>query len=268
MSKRVLIVDDDSEILLMLQFALEKLGLGYQVVTALGSDEAMKQIENDSFDLVVTDYMMNGITGVDLARAMRRIAPDTQVILMTAYGTRRLRDTTEYLGINGYLDKPFTLQKIQEVIQHTLESAPGQADLSQPKIPVLDKAVGQHMQALQANTNARFVLLLTSGGYPLHVVGPTDDLRLANISALIAANFLAAAEMADLLSNQTVFKSTFHEGDDFNVYAYDIDGAHLLAVVFDAKLKPGVVWFYTKQAAAALAPLLGQPSQDAPDNGD
>ncbi|MEM7033482.1 MAG: response regulator, partial [Chloroflexota bacterium] len=67
MTKRILIVDDDEDILLMLKFTLRKLGPNYEVATALGSVEALALLEKYTFDLIVTDYMMKSITGVDLA---------------------------------------------------------------------------------------------------------------------------------------------------------------------------------------------------------
>jgi CheY-like chemotaxis protein/predicted regulator of Ras-like GTPase activity (Roadblock/LC7/MglB family) len=263
MPKRVLIVDDDKEILLMLDFALKKLGPEYEIVTAMGSLEALEMVEQEQpFDLVVTDYVMKEITGVDLARAVRRISPTTPVVLMTAYGTRRLRDTTETLGFDGYLDKPFTVQKIRGIVKHLIQSPRVETDAPRPEeAPVAGTDIQGHLKVLQANTNARCVLLLRSDGYPVHVVGQTSNLPVPNISALIAANFMSAGELANLLGNQRVFKSSFHEGEDYNVYAYDVNSVFLLAVVFDANRKPGVVWFYTKQTAVTLAPLLKEEAK-------
>ena len=263
MPKRVLIVDDDKEILMMLEFALKKLGPDYEIVTAIGSVEALNRVEKEGpFDLVVTDYVMKEITGVDLAQGVRHISPTTPVVLMTAYGTRRLRDTTEILGFDGYLDKPFTVQKIRGIVKHLIQSGRVATDTPRPEeAPVAGKDIQGHLKVLQANINARCVLLLRSDGYPVHVVGQTSNLRVPNISALIAANFMSAGELANLLGNQRVFKSSFHEGDDYNVYAYNVNGVFLLAVVFDANRKPGVVWFYTKQTAVALAPMLSRPGK-------
>jgi CheY-like chemotaxis protein len=263
MPKRILIVDDDKEILLMLDFALKKLGPDYEIVTAKGSVEALNKIEQEKrFDLVVTDYVMKEITGVDLARAVRRISPGTPVVLMTAYGTKRLRATTETLGFDGYLDKPFTVQKIRGIIKHTIESVRPDPGAPSPDVPAVGQDIRDHLRALQANTSARCVLLLRSDGYPVHVVGQSSNLPVPNISALIAANFMSAGELANLLGNQQVFKSSFHEGDDYNVYTYNVNSAFLLAVVFDANRKPGVIWFYTKQTAVVLTPLLSQPGEN------
>jgi CheY-like chemotaxis protein/predicted regulator of Ras-like GTPase activity (Roadblock/LC7/MglB family) len=257
MPKRVLIVDDDKEILLMLDFALKKLGPEYDIITATGSIEALEMVQQaDPFDLVVTDYVMKEITGVDLARAVRRISPKTPVILMTAYGTKRLRATTESLGFDGYLDKPFTVQKIRGIVQqmvHVERKVP--EDMPEPE-PMPTEDMSEHLKALQINANARCVLLLRSDGYPVQVAGDTRSLNLPNVSALIAANVMSAGELAHLLGNEEAFRSSYHEGGDFNVYAYNVNDTFLLAVVFDANRKSGVVWFYTKQTALVLAPLL------------
>ncbi len=261
MSKRILIIDDDKDILMMLDYALKKLGTGYEIFTAQGSIEALGMIEKQSFDLIVTDYMMKVMTGVDLARAARRISPQTQIVLMSAYGSKRLQATSESLGFEGYLDKPFEVSKIREIVRNAF--VPASSPSAQPmadKNQQLTAGIMKQLRGLHVSVSALCVLLLTSDGHPVQVFGQTDGLRISNISALIAANFMGTTELANLLGNRSVFRSSFHAGDDYNLYVYDVNDSFLLAVVFDAKRKPGVVWFYTKQAANALLSLLKEPS--------
>lgn len=265
--KRILIVDDDKEILVMLDYGLRKLGASYEVVTALGSVEALEKIEAKPFDLIVTDYMMKDMTGVDLARAARSLTPGTQVILMSAYGSKRLRATTKYLGFDGYLDKPFDVVTMREIIKNALgEPEPVVEKPVSEKAAVILQKIQTILQGLLASANARCVLLLTAAGYPAQVAGQTNGLNISNISAVIAANFMSTTELANLLGNRAIFTSSFHAGEDYNLYVHDVNGAFLLAVVFDAQRKPGVIWFYTKQAASALAPLLKPRSRSAPTN--
>ena len=264
-AKRILIVDDDEDIRRLLELSLRRLGPEYEIVTAQNSVAALALIEKENFDLVVTDYMMPGMTGIDLARAVRRIAPDTHVVLMTAYGNTPLQETTKFLGLDGYVRKPFKLDRIQEIVkqavQHTSKEPEQHHDGHHLGPQALARAVLRLLQQLHVNAGVYCVLLINSEGYPVHVVGRTDDLEVSGVSALVAANFLAAMELASLLGNQAVFKSSYHEGDDYNIYAYDVNGAYLLAVVFDARLKPGTVWFYTKQTAVALAALFEKTSR-------
>ncbi len=267
-TKRVLIVDDDKSILRMLEFGLKKLGSDYEFFTALDIYGAMEHVEKQWFDLVITDYMMPGMTGVDLARVVRRVSPDTQVVLMTAYGSSELRHTTDNLGIDGFLNKPFTMEQIREVVLRATnryepeEEAP---PIPVPQTPPLDLEVSQlndqsvesYLQKLQVDAGSRGVILITSDGHQVQLVGQIDNSKLEYICALIAANFHSPLELSNLLDNQKPFKASFFEGDSYNLYVCNVNGKYLLAVVFDVRLRPGVVWFYTKQTASALVSLLG-----------
>jgi len=265
--KRVLIVDDDKSILRMLEFGLKKLGSDYEFVTAKDIYIAMEQIENNWFDLVITDYMMPGMTGVDLARAVRSISPDTQVVLMTAYGSTELRSTTDNLGIDGFLNKPFTMEQIREVVLRVANSrqpqpepqVPTVADASAPPLeipPDDEKSVDDYLQKLHMDAGTHGVILISSEGQPVQVAGQIDSNKTEYICALVAANFYSPVELSKLLDNQKAFKACFYEGDSYNLYVCNVNQKYLLAVVFDVRLRPGVVWFYTKQTATTLAPLL------------
>lgn len=264
-NRRVLIVDNDKDISLMLQHSLRMLGPEYEVVSVADSVTAISLIEKEPFAVVITDYMMPVMTGVDLALAIRRISPDTQVILMTAYGSTNLRDTSKFLGLDGFLDKPFPLEQVQEIVKRAVAQTQGkESPPPPPDKPRLSQAVHEQLRTLQNNSGVRCVLLITADGRPLQVVGQSGGFEVASISALVAANFLAAAELAKLVGNQTIFKSSYYEGENYNIYAHDVNEKLLLAIVFDARQKPGSVWFYTKHAATTLAQLLSQAAASSP----
>lgn len=257
--KPILIVDDDPSILQMLAESLKSLGAAYQIFTATSSTEALDKIEEQSFAVIIADYMMPGITGIDLARAVLRLSPGTQVILMTAYGTSRLRSTVQFVGVDGYLNKPFTVDELHQVIQKTMQAGEQvQPPVEAEAIPDLSQAIREHLEELQVDTGARCVLLFSLEGEPIQQVGQINKLEVDSIGTFTAVTFQAAAKLADTLGSWSVFKSSYHEGDNHNLYAYDIKGQFLLAVVFEMKQRPGVVWFYTKQAVVSLTRLLDQ----------
>jgi DNA-binding response OmpR family regulator len=271
--KHVLIVDDDRNILRMLEFGLKKLGSDYRIHMATDMASAIDKIEKQWFDLVITDFMLPGMTGVDLATAVRNISPDTQVVLMTAYGTNKLRSTTNNLRFDGYLNKPFTMDQIREVVLQVLhgpiadeveeeqKATFGDIAIDQAALKVEDKpggelSVSDHLRKLQINAGARAVLLMSAQGKPVKVSGQINNARISHICTQIATNYGGQKELAKLLDNRRSFKASFYEGDDYNLYICDVNERFLLAVVFDVKLRPGVVWFYTKQTATALSPLM------------
>lgn len=259
--KRILVVDDDKNILRMLEYGLNKLG-EYQVVTAGDMFGALKHIESQEFDLVLTDYMMPGLTGVDLARAVHKLSPNTQVVLMTAYGTPKLRDTTTHIGFDGYLNKPFDVEAVRNLIkdaareavsptESTVEAAPAQTASPAPA-----KTVDGLLQDLLIKAGVRAVILIGASDTAIKTAGQIDPKKISGIASLVASSFRQTSDLASLLDNQKTFKAGLYEGDAYNIYVCEVNEEALLAVIFDVKLRPGVVWFYSKQTAVELAPLL------------
>lgn len=115
-STRVLIVDDDPAVVLTLSASLEKLGDAYIVDTCANGLDALHKIEHKPYDLLMTDYSMPGMNGLDLAKAAQEIAPAMHIIMMTAYGTNELRKEVAELDRTTFVDKPFTVKQIRDIV--------------------------------------------------------------------------------------------------------------------------------------------------------
>jgi CheY-like chemotaxis protein len=259
-AKRILIVDDQPNIALMIAASLENLGKSYAIEVAHNGDDALEKLQQANYELLITDYNMPGLNGLDLTQAARHISPHTQVVLMTAYGTDKLRHVVGDMKLDGYLDKPFSIEQIREIVERMVRNTQAKkanAGLCRTGEQIINETTKKHLKSLQLHTHARCVLLISSSGYPVCTIGATKNLDVTNISALVAANFLASIELANLLgSNTSIFKSSYHEGNDYNIYSYDINGELLIAVIFGTESKPGLVWFYTKQTVLELEPLV------------
>jgi len=77
----ILCVDDEDNPLVLRKLVLEK--AGYEVVTARSADEALRVMESQSIDLVVSDHLMPGVTGVELAQAVKARYRKTPIILIS-----------------------------------------------------------------------------------------------------------------------------------------------------------------------------------------
>jgi YesN/AraC family two-component response regulator len=208
--------------------------------------------------------MMGDMTGLDLVQQIKTSGTKTQVILMSAYDTTNLRKQAEELGLSGYISKPFTVPEILEVIQQALpEGEPTPQSKRDVEGFDKDEAINKPLKMLYTKTGAHYVLLLDAEGHPVRVVGRTKPATLARLATFVATSFLAVTELASLLGdNSSVLKSSYYEGNNYNIYAYAVNPDYFLAVVFGTKDKPGTVWFYTKQTATALATILGDPNQN------
>ena len=101
MSARILVVDDDVSIALMVRTVLAK--SGYEVRTATSAAQALSRFELGQFDLVITDKCMPGEDGDALISTLREKFPSLPAIVMTAYPAIR----PSQIAIQGYLAKPF-----------------------------------------------------------------------------------------------------------------------------------------------------------------
>ena len=102
----ILVVDDAPDTLEVLQRNLTS--QGYKVFTAPGAPEAIRILERTSIDLVITDYKMPRISGLDLIRHVRENLKDTEVMMITGYATINGAVEAVKTGAEEYLAKPFT----------------------------------------------------------------------------------------------------------------------------------------------------------------
>ena len=123
---RILVVDDDIGTVNALRAHLAS--SGYQVVTAKDAYQALSVIEASTqgaepIDLMVTDFKMPGMTGLELIQSARKADPSLPAILMTAYGDDSLRRRATGEGCCRYLDKPFSPERLLSEIKG-LEGSP------------------------------------------------------------------------------------------------------------------------------------------------
>lgn len=120
--ERVLFVDDEAALVDMGKLMLE--GLGYQVTAVPGSREALDIFRADpwSFDLVVSDLTMPGISGVELARQILALRPDMPVIICTGFGDKLTSEGVKTLGIYDFMLKPMSLRELGGVVRNALDT--------------------------------------------------------------------------------------------------------------------------------------------------
>jgi signal transduction histidine kinase/ActR/RegA family two-component response regulator len=120
-NEHILLVDDDSTIVNLYCSILE--GLGYQVTGVCDSIEALALFEErpSSFDLVISDHTMPGLTGRKLVDRMLHIRPDIPVILMSGFDTVIVEREPGAMGIRKCLDKPVGMKEIAESVRQVLD---------------------------------------------------------------------------------------------------------------------------------------------------
>ncbi len=121
MEPLILVVDDERSNLESLSkiFARE----GWRVALAASGAEALEAVRRDRPEVVVTDLMMPGMTGEALLRAVKAVAPETEVVLMTAYGTVETAVEAMKAGAYDFITKPVKRHAIVKTVRQALEKA-------------------------------------------------------------------------------------------------------------------------------------------------
>ena len=115
----VLVVDDQAPIResMVITFRRE----GYAVSSAESGDQALLLLAQKPFDLIVTDMRMTGMSGIDVLKSTKELFPDTEVVVMTAYGTIEGAVDAIKSGAYDYLTKPFQPEELTLVAERALE---------------------------------------------------------------------------------------------------------------------------------------------------
>ncbi len=118
-NEKILIVDDDSHICNAIAESLKM--EGYGIVTAATGEEALEILKKDFLNIVLSDLKMPGMNGVEVLKQVKKLSPDTEVILMTAYGTVETAVGAMKLGAYDYITKPIDLSELDFLIIRCLE---------------------------------------------------------------------------------------------------------------------------------------------------
>src|SRR5262250_917453 len=119
MSDKILVVDDEPSNRNILRQELTH--EGYSVETANDGAEALKKVVSSRPDLIVLDYMMPGLSGLDVLKELRKREDDTPVVMITAYGTLERAVEAMKEGAYDFITRPFEPDHIVLVVQKALE---------------------------------------------------------------------------------------------------------------------------------------------------
>ena len=124
--KRILVVDDESQITRMLRASLQS--SGYTVLVAANGVEAYTRFEADNPDLIITDLAMPEMNGLELTRAVRRVA-QTPIIVLSVRDTDVMKITALDEGADDYLTKPFSMPELLARVRAQLRRVTSSSDL-------------------------------------------------------------------------------------------------------------------------------------------
>ncbi len=119
MTKKALIIDDDKATLELLKFQLSD--EGFDVKTAERGDTGLSLVEENEFDIILTDLHLPDLSGIETVRRCKEIAPDTEIIMVTGFGSMEKAIEATKAGAFYYVEKPIEFDELFILIEKAVE---------------------------------------------------------------------------------------------------------------------------------------------------
>lgn len=134
---RVLIVEDNHQFAEVLNSALSG---EFHVELCASAQEAIKLLQAKPYDVVVSDFVLQGGSGLDVAAHVKNLDPAPKIVIMTAFAEKDMAIEALNAGVSHFLEKPFTIAKLREVL-HRHEAIPAGSDVAAKLNPETNSVV-------------------------------------------------------------------------------------------------------------------------------
>lgn len=121
---KILVVDDDQEMRRLLEDVLTR--EGFHVAQAGNGSEALLKVREVSYQVIVLDKIMTDLSGLEILPEIKRLQPEAQVILITAFGDRETGVEAIGKGATAYLAKPFGISVLVQMVKRAIEQKSGE----------------------------------------------------------------------------------------------------------------------------------------------
>ena len=116
----IVLVDDEPDILIILHRLLRDLAGTHTLVAVSTGQAALINLALYRVSLLITDYNMGGMDGLELIASTKQSSPSTRTLLITAYDSPDLRRRARAAQVDTYLAKPFPLERLEQIVRETV----------------------------------------------------------------------------------------------------------------------------------------------------
>lgn len=229
---QVLLVDDQREVRLALKDAIETLGPDFLVVDVPSGEEALLDLSSNSYDLLVTDVRLPGITGLELIRKVKKLNQEMNIILMTGLLEPEIRQEVADAGAAAFFLKPIEVADFLDAVERCVglvDAPPVAQDILELSKPV--ESVSERLTSLRKELNAIAAVLLDERGRALAQAGdlPDASIKTALFPALMSA-FSASDKIAILLQNAPPEDLMYFSGLKYDIFLAHVGESYALLV--------------------------------------
>lgn len=218
---RILLVDDQRDILKLLHSTLNTLSHELEILEAPSGEEALLEASRSKVDLLVSDYRLPGITGVELMHKIRIRYPDARVILITGMTDRKARDDILNAGAAAVFEKPISLTDFLDAVERALGLNRTILPDEEDKEPIQHQTLSNLLANFRQDIRAQAVYLLSDRGRVLACAGSLKDNSMeASLFSALMAIYSAGLKVTRYMHQ--------HEQESYHVFA---GGDHDLVLI-------------------------------------
>ena len=227
---RVLIVDDTREVRKTLVSAIETLDADIEILDVPSGEEGLLELSMGTFDLMVSDVRLPGISGLELLKKVRSRQPNLHIILVTGMADAHVRQEVADAGANAFFLKPVDTADFLDTVERYLGLI--DATVIEPNIPELEKPsenVSDRLTSLRKELGAISAVMLDERGRVLARAGdlPDASIETALFPALMTA-FSASDRIAQLLHTSPPRDILFFAGSKFDIFLAHVGESYAL----------------------------------------
>ena len=244
MAPTILLVDDQRDILRLLHSTLDTLKIKeLEIIEAPSGEEALLEVGRRRVDLLVTDYLLPGITGIELLHKMRVRYPGVRVILITGISDRKAREEMLNAGAVAMFDKPIPLADFLDIVERSLGLVrtifPTETDA---RTEAKRSRVSDLLANFRQDIKASAVFLLNDRGLVVARAGDLRDssLEVSLVSALNAM-FSAGLKVAKSNRQENLDQYFVFNGGDNDLILVPVDPSYALLLAGSGIAKRAVI---------------------------
>jgi DNA-binding response OmpR family regulator len=286
-SYRILVVEDNHEVRRMVTASLKTLGAEIDVLDVPSAEEALVITASLPLDLVVLDFRLPGMTGLDMVSRLRKRRPETKIILVTGVEDTAIRKQVAQAGAEAYFYKPIEIDKFLEAVKRCLWADQAGTDtrpvvnapveiLSSDSLvtkkldayetvqkaapPGLMPTLDERLTTLKQQLRAVSVLLVNDTGQVMEVAGNPSQITSGSalLSSLMHA-FRASLQVSQAMGRTTGASLQYFASQRQCLYVVPVGQSHALIVITSGLFEPdklGTIDRYFQLAVRDLQDIL------------
>ncbi len=266
-SPRILLVDDQRDILRLLHATLDTLGHKLDIYEAPSGEEALLEASRHRFELLVSDYKLPGITGVELMKKVRAKNPDLKAVLITAMTDKKTREEMREAGAMAIFDKPIPLADFLDVVERALGLKRTILPPEDEKVEANRETIADLLTKLRKQVKAQAVYLLSDRGRVLERAGDLYDssMEVSLLSAIMAI-FASGQKVSRLIHQEGPDHYHLFSGGDHDLILIPVDALYGLLVAGeklterDHALKVVDAMLAARKAMEKALRMMGMPT--------